>query len=218
MRLKRVLDSNRPVAITIFALSLMAASVSLRAEVGQDTGTDLKFHKFQPKVPPEKAPSVAAQIPGPNGMSLGAAQQIQALQQEKDSRTPAQRKIDSNVLYTLRMLQGQPAAPGVPYLHTGIDLDENNNLVVDIVANVTDSLLHQLSSPGGTVLYSNPGLRSIRAIVPPGQIESIAASPRVIFVSPKQEWATHRIAAPAPLSPASLRRPLSSGLEQRAAR
>src|SRR5260370_40300790 len=97
MRLKRDLDSNRSVAITILALSLMAASVSLRAEVGQDTGTDLNFHKFQPKVAPEKAPSVAAQIPSPNGMSFGAAQQIQALQQQKDSRTPPQWRIDAHL-------------------------------------------------------------------------------------------------------------------------
>jgi len=176
---------------------LMTAAVALSAQSAQDTGTDLKFHKFQPKVPPEQAAkTAAAQLPGPAGMSAGAAQQIQALEQEKDSRTPAQQKIDSNVLYTIRMLQGKPAAPGIPYLYTGVDLDENNNIVVDIVAHVTDQLLQQLKAAGAQVLYSNSDLRSIRAVIPPGQMENIAASPDVIFIWPKQEAITNRVERP----------------------
>src|SRR5260370_13511150 len=180
----------------VLALFMMTATVSMRAQVAQDTDTDVKFHKFQPKVPPEQAaPTAAARRPGPAGMSTAAAQQIQALEQEKDSRTPAQQKIDSNVLYTIRMLQGKPAAPGVPYLYTGVDLDENNNVVVDITAHVTDKLLQQLSSAGALILYSTPALRSIRAIIPPGQMETVAASPDVICISPKQEAMTRGTAS-----------------------
>src|SRR5260370_8467269 len=99
----------------VLALFMMTAIVSVRAQVAQDT--DVKFHKFQPKVPPEQAaPTAAAQHPGPAGMSATAAQQIQALEQEKDSRTPAQQKIDSNVLYPLRILQEKPPPPACPYL------------------------------------------------------------------------------------------------------
>ena len=203
----------------VLALFMMTAIVSVRAQVAQDT--DVKFHKFQPKVPPEQAaPTAAAQHPGPAGMSATAAQQIQALEQEKDSRTPAQQKIDSNVLYTIRMLQGKPAAPGVPYLYTGIDLDENNNVVVDITAHVTDKLLQQLSSAGALILYSTPALRSIRAIIPPGQMENIAASPDVIFISPKQEAMTRGTAsAPMGLAQKSAlhRWAVAPGFEQRAA-
>jgi len=207
-------------AAIILPLFLMTAFVSVHAQLVLDkpTVTDLKSHKFQPKVLPEQAASTpAAQTPGPNGMSMGAAQQIQALEQEKESRTAAQQKIDSNVLYTLRMLQGRPAAAGVPYLYTGIDLDENNNVIVDITAYVTDSLLQQVTSAGGQILNTNKELRSIRAIVPPGQLEAIASSPDVIFISPKQGWATHRVER-APKFPAMLRFPMAPGFEQRAAR
>ena len=207
----------------VLALFMMTAIVSVRAQVAQDTDTtdtDVKFHKFQPKVPPEQAaPTAAARRPGPAGMSTAAAQQIQALEQEKDSRTPAQQKIDSNVLYTIRMLQGKPAAPGVPYLYTGIDLDQNNNVVVDIVAHVTDRLLQQLNSAGALVLYSNPALRSIRAIIPPDQMENIAASPDVIFIWPKQEAMTHGASAHegAAENGALHRWAVAPGFEQRAA-
>jgi hypothetical protein len=215
MTLLRHARSSRRSATIILALFMMAAFVPLRAQVAQDTSTDLKFHKFQPKVSPEQAvPAGANQLPGPAGMSMYAAQQIQALEQEKESRTPAQRKIDSNVLYTIRMLRGEPAAPGAPYLYTGVDLDENDNVVVDITARVTDQLLQQLNSTGALVLYSNADLRSIRAIVPPSQIENIAASPDVIFISPKQESMTRRVERVS-LSNASLRWRVAPGFEQR---
>lgn len=123
-------------------------------------------------------------------VNANAAQQIQALEQEKGSRTAEQQKIDSNVLYTVRMLQGQAAAPGISFLHTGVELDQNDNLVVDITANVTDQLLRQLTNAGALVLYSSAQYHSIRAIVPPNQMETIAASPDVSFISPKQESIT----------------------------
>src|ERR1700674_2946750 len=118
----------------ILALFIMTASVSLTAQVAHDTrynGTDIQLHKFQPRVTPEQASQPA---PGQSADDF-TARQIVALEQEKNSRTPAQQKIDSNLLYTMRMLRGQAPAPGVPFLYTGVDLDENNNMVVDITAN-----------------------------------------------------------------------------------
>ena len=49
--------------------------------------TDLQFHKFQPKVSPEQATSGApSQGTLSNGISVTAAQQMLALQREKNSR------------------------------------------------------------------------------------------------------------------------------------
>src|SRR5260370_27012954 len=101
-----------------------------------------------------------------------------------------------------------------------MDLDENNNVVVDITAPVTDKLLQQMSSAGALILYSAPALRSIRAIIPPGQMENIAASPDVIFISPKQEAMTGgKASAPMGLAQKSAlhRWAVAPGFEQRAA-
>ncbi|HEX6907563.1 MAG TPA: hypothetical protein VF154_13195, partial [Terriglobales bacterium] len=147
---------------------------------------------------------------------MTAVQQMQALQVEKALRTPAQHKIDSNILFTVHMLAGQPAAPGIPYLDTGVDLDRNDHIVVDMVAHITDRLLLRLAAAGAQVLYSNAQLRSIRAIIPPSQIEAIASSPDVIFISPKQGSMTQGTRLPTPLSPL-LRWTLTPGFERRAA-
>ena len=171
----------RPFVIVLLALVVVTGSSSLAGQ--STTSTDLQFHKFQPAGSPERAASSqATKELFSNGARLSVAEQMQALQQEKASRTPAQQRIDSNILYTVRMLAGQSAAPGVPYLDTGVDLDAHDNIVVDMVANVSDQLLHQLKAAGAQVLYSNRALRSVRAVIPPQQIEGIAASADVIFI------------------------------------
>jgi Subtilase family len=177
-------------AASLFLLVAVGTGAVALAQTLAGSATDLQMHKFQPRGAPERAAdsaSISDRTAGANGISRFAANQMRALQQEKDSRTPAQQKIDSNILYTERMLQGQEAAPGVPFLDTGVDLDANNHIVVDMVANVTDSLLSSLSAAGAKILYSNVGLRSIRATLPPDKIEEVAASPDVIFISPRQE-------------------------------
>ncbi|HEY2113663.1 MAG TPA: S8 family serine peptidase [Candidatus Angelobacter sp.] len=172
-------------------LSLVFAT-TVAAQTAQDSqgtgsGTDLRFHKFQPSVAPENALPAAAIQAGPDAITQ---QQILALEQDKASRTPAQQKIDSNVLYTVRMLAGQPAAAGIPTLNTGVDVDNANNLIVDITANVSDQLLKQLSTAGALVWYSNARFHSIRAVVPSNQIETIASWPDILFIAPKTESLT----------------------------
>jgi len=205
-----------PFVMAWLAVFVLLAGIPLAGQTA--TTTDLQFHKFQPKVAPERAIPAEAKAGGSgNEISVTAAQQMQALQQEKASRTPAQKKVDSNLLYTIRMLAGQPAAPGVPYLYTGVDLDDKNNVVVDIVANVTDQLLQQLNAAGAQVLYKNRALRSIRATIPPAKIEGIAASPDVIFISPRQGSMTRRIKPTSQVKP-WLNWYKAPGFEQRAAR
>ena len=125
------------VALTIFILT---GSASLSAQTVQNTGTDVHLHKFVPVVPPENS-KFAATSSDATQVNAVIGQQVQLLMQDKASRTPAQRKIDSNVLYTIRMMHGLEAAPGVTSLYTGVDLDESNRIAVDIVADVTDDLL-----------------------------------------------------------------------------
>src|SRR5262249_10805341 len=75
-------------------------------------------------------------------------------------------------------------------LNTGVDVDNANNLLVDIIANVSDDLLKQLSKTGALVWYSSARFHSIRAVVPSNQIEAIAAWPDITFIGPKAESIT----------------------------
>ena len=188
MRRFRALGVSSSLYTCIILFLVFTTAVGAQtAQDSQGTGIDLRFHKFQPTVAPENALSSAASQADPSAVTH---QQILALEQDKASRTPAQQKIDSNILYTVRMLAGQPAAAGIPTLNTGVDVDNANNLIVDITANVSNELLKQLSSAGALVWYSNARFHSIRAVVPSNQIETIASWPDILFIGPKAESLT----------------------------
>ena len=88
--------SFQPVTVILVVVFVLIFNNTLAAQTA--TPTDLRFHKFLPKVAPgQMAQGAANQGALPNGIGLAAAQQMQALQQDKMSRTPAQQKIDSNI-------------------------------------------------------------------------------------------------------------------------
>jgi hypothetical protein len=120
-------------------------------------------------------------------ISRSARQQIQALAAEKQSRTPAQRKVDSNLLYEAKQRRGLAIAAGVPTLQTFIQVGPRGEVVVDITATITDSLLASLARLGGSVVDVQARYRSVRAVMPLQAVEMLAEHPDVIFVQPKQE-------------------------------
>ncbi len=135
-----------------------------------------------------------------------ALQQIQALLSEKRARTPAQRKVDSNLLYEARQRRGQAIATGVPTLRTGIEVDPQGRVVVDIKATVTDPLLDTIEKLGGHVASYHYRYRSIRAELPLQAVETLAAHPNVTFVQPKQRVMLNGTARPARISGAAVNR------------
>jgi hypothetical protein len=201
------------VALTIFILT---GSASLSAQGVQNTGSDIQFHKFVPIIPPENS-AFAAKSSDPAQVNAAVGQQVQLLMQEKFARTPAQQKIDSNVLYTIRMMRGQQAAPGITSMYTGVDLDQKNRIAVDIVANVTDALLQQMATDGAIILSSNKDYRAIRALIPPDQIEALAASPDISFIGPKVGSITSGLKFTPPAH-AATKGGLAPGFDMRAAR
>ncbi|MDQ3012476.1 MAG: hypothetical protein M3X11_17425, partial [Acidobacteriota bacterium] len=60
--------------------------------------------------------SAAAQDKDKPQISQTALRQIEALIQEKESRTPEQKKIDSQLLYKLKQDRGEQFAPGLEKL------------------------------------------------------------------------------------------------------
>lgn len=110
-------------------------------------------------------------------------QQIGALIQEKEARTPAQRKLDSHLIYATRMSRGEPVAPGVPVQRLSFSVEPGNLVLIDLKANVTPALLNQVRQ-AGTILDSMARYQYIRARVPLSQLEALAASPDVVTIRP----------------------------------
>jgi Subtilase family len=141
------------------------------------------------------AESAFAQTP----ISEKAIKQIAIMQKEKASRSPTQKKIDSQLLYEMQKSSGK-LTQEMPELKTGIKPQENGKVLVDIKAKVSDDLLQQMKSAGGDVIYSSAEGSTIRANLPMAQIESLASSQNVASIEPAVEAQTQGISQPKSLS------------------
>ncbi|MEN8693080.1 MAG: hypothetical protein AB1Z20_23700 [Desulfobacterales bacterium] len=134
---------------------------------------------------------VAAQ--GPR-LSSNAAQQIEALMAEKAARTPIQRKINSHLLYALKMHRGRAVAKGVQAMEINVQVDAKNQILVDIKADVTQAVLADVEALGGELISSFPQYGAIRAHIPIEKVEVLAGLPGVKSIRPADEAITNRVA------------------------
>lgn len=115
------------------------------------------------------APTSAGSPPG-----QPSAESTVRLPPPKEQRSAAQRKIDSNLL-----AQIQP-----PF-------DAAAPLLVDISARVSDALLERMRARGAEIVATDTPSNSVRARLPAGEIEPLAADADVIFIMLAQMPATH---------------------------
>ncbi len=109
-------------------------------------------------------------------MTANAAAEIGALYQEKTSWTPAQRKMESQLIHALKKNRGETYAPGAPNLQLDVKMQPDGRVLVDIKAAVTPALLQLIVGGGGKVVSQAPKFHAIRALVALGQLETLAAS------------------------------------------
>lgn len=126
--------------------------------------------------------------------------QIQSLEEEKASRTPAQRKLDSQLHYAGKRRAGKFAAAGVPVLESGVKIDLDNTTVVNIDGKVSKSVLSAIEKSGGEVLASSERDGVIQARIPVTELENIAEQGEITFIRPAIRGEVNRV-APAALAP-----------------
>ena len=95
------------------------------------------------------------------GLSARTVRQIQAILEAKQRRTPAQRKVDSQLLGEWQKARGRPGADRV--------------VTVDLRVEVTPEVLERIRELGGRVLSSVERFRAIRAELPLSEVEALAA-------------------------------------------
>jgi subtilisin-like proprotein convertase family protein len=126
-------------------------------------------------------------------MSESAARQINSLIQEKESRTPAQKKIDSQLLYAAKVNRGERITNEVAIMEINVNADEKGFVPVDIQANVTRDLLKSIEKLGGEIVFSSSQYHSVTARLPLQALEQLASSEDVNFIYPADRARTHRL-------------------------
>ena len=133
-------------------------------------------------------------------LSVAAQQQISALLQEKRSRTAAQKKINSQLLYAMKMRRGESltARGEVRTLSSAMDvakIDGDGQVLVDIKSVAGKQLLETIKNLGGEIRYSSEKAGAIRARLPLDSLEKLAGDPDVKSISPAAIAFTNRQAS-----------------------
>lgn len=115
-----------------------------------------------------------------------------SLLNEKESRTAAQKKLDSHLVLALKKSRSEPPFDKPTSLDTDLVIEADGRVQVDLTATVTAELLGQITASGGTVVSSFETMRAIRAKIPLGQLEAIAARADVTFISPAAQAVTNQ--------------------------
>jgi hypothetical protein len=111
--------------------------------------------------------------------------------QEKASRTPAQKKIDSQLLYAIYRQRGEAEAKGVPAGELGVKYDDKGRAIVSIRARVTKTVLAKIKSAGGKIISTSERYHDIRAHIPLKKLEALAALKDVTAIMPAEEATTN---------------------------
>jgi len=111
---------------------------------------------------------------------------------EKDARTPAQRKINSQLLYEIYRHRKEGLPPGVPAGETRVKIDAKQRALVDVRATLTSALTIKLRTLGATIVSTSATYRSTIAWIPLSALERLAADPAVLAIEPAPDAATLR--------------------------
>lgn len=110
----------------------------------------------------------------------------------KRSRTPAQQKIDSQLLNEIDRLREQNSEQGVPTGKTGVKIDAKGRALIDVRAEVTMALQKKVGLLGGTIVSTSVQYRSIVAWVPLLVVERLAEDAAVHSIQPAADAITNQ--------------------------
>jgi hypothetical protein len=173
--------------LAVFAVSVSAAILGGLLPAGMFSGS------AQAQVQPDKGKRAGQ--PGSNQdntdwISDSAREQIAGLIDEKRNRSAARKKMDSRLIYSIKMARGEELAPGLATLEISIPLNEEGRPIIDITARVSKKLIAKLEAAGVKIIASYPAYNSIRAEADLEILDTIAGFPEVIYIQPKQEAMT----------------------------
>ena len=110
--------------------------------------------------------------------------QLTALSQEKAARTPAQKKMSSQLVLSLKAQRGELKGSGLESVRPQVNVEADDSVLVDISAVVTPALLAEIEKLGGRIVNSYAEHAAIRAYVPLEFIETLAGEEEVRFIKP----------------------------------
>jgi subtilisin family serine protease len=136
-----------------------------------------------------------AQDGGPSSFVLSAEvkKQLNAMRMEKAARTPAQKKMSSQLVHAVKARRGELEQMGLSSLRPGVKVDDDGTVLVDITARVTPGLLADIENLGGVIINFYEEYDAIRARVPLEAVEAIAEDDDVHRIGPAERYLLNKV-------------------------
>jgi hypothetical protein len=111
------------------------------------------------------------------GISDQVAAQMATIVAMKQQFTISQQKVDSNLVFAAKAANGELAGTGVDTVPSvqAPAVDTNGYVTVDISGNVSPEVLNTIAAVNGTVTNQSPQFGFIRASLPLGAVDTVAA-------------------------------------------
>jgi subtilisin-like proprotein convertase family protein len=122
-----------------------------------------------------QSPAQQPSVVGPTALASSAQKQIASLLAEKQSRTPAQRKIGSSLIYKMKAQKGINLLPNAGLLKSVMPQRKDGLVRVEIRGQITKGLIAAAEQSGGKIIYGHVNGPLLRALVPLQSLETLAA-------------------------------------------
>jgi hypothetical protein len=116
------------------------------------------------------------------GIADSAMEQIVAVEQFKQTFTPAEQKMSFNLVLASRLAQGQAIPSFLVSQAIGDQRDGLGRFNVDIRTDGTDIVAANIAASGGQVTDQNSNEQHVRAFVAPAQLLQMASDPNVSWI------------------------------------
>ena len=110
--------------------------------------------------------------------------QLQAFAREKASRTPAQRKMSSHLIFAVKAQRGDPQLKELSSVRPSVRVAADETVLIDITARVNPSLLAEIERAEGEIVNAYEEYGSVRARLPLDTLETLAANDDIRFIRP----------------------------------
>ncbi|MBW2399597.1 MAG: S8 family serine peptidase [Deltaproteobacteria bacterium] len=124
-----------------------------------------------------------------------ARRQIHRLLEEKRSRSRIERKLSSRLVLALKKRRGHRVARDLPSLRNRVSVDRSGRTLVDIRGSASDAMVRRIEALGGRVVNRVPRFGAIRARIPIGAVDLLAAESEVQSIAPAESYMLHALNA-----------------------
>ena len=109
--------------------------------------------------------------------------------------TPAQGKLDAQIVLALKQSRGEPPFDKPGAAQPDIPIKDGSRVLVDLNAAVSDDLLRQVEALGGRLAPSPDPAHVVRAMIPLGEIEALANRAEITFIAPARLYHVSGVSA-----------------------